>query len=76
MSKSEIEVKKETLLGIYENLIKLFNPRNTQERELIVKARHTIYNLNMLKGKELEAYIFKLNKSVGLLLNQAEKKAA
>lgn len=76
MSKSELEAKKETLLGIYENLIKLFNPRNTWERELTVKARHIIYNLNMLKGKELELYILELNKSVWLLLNQAERKTA
>lgn len=76
MSRSELESKKEALLGIYENLIKLFNPRNTGERELTVKARHIVYNLNMLKGKELEVYILELNKSAGLLLNQAERKTA
>ncbi len=76
MSSQEIEKIKEIHITIYENMARLFNARNSLERCLIVKARHIVYNLNMLKGEQLEAYILELNRSVELLLNQAERKTA
>lgn len=57
MTPEEREKKKEYYTTIYSEIVKVFNPRNNQERESMVLARSVIYRLTTLRGNELEKYI-------------------
>lgn len=64
MTLEEREKKKAHYTTIYSELIKVFNPRNINERKSLVLARAVIYRLSTLKGSELERYINFLEEEV------------